>query len=50
MFYNEIEVGQEEYMDYVFPEDNIVPGNINLLRMAMEWSKNKIEVQEENEI
>lgn len=44
-----IEVGQEEYMDYVFPEDNIVPGNINLLRMAMEWSKNKIEEQEENE-
>jgi len=36
-----IEVGQEEYIDYVFPEENKLEGKVNLLHAAKLWKRKK---------
>jgi len=42
-----VEVGQEEYYDYIFPEEDAVSGNLNLLQMAMKWKMKQIEQTED---
>merc|ERR1711976_706994 len=38
-----VEIGQEEYYDYLFPEDDKQSGNRNLLRIASRWKKHQLE-------
>lgn len=38
-----VEVGQEEFYDYIFPEEDVLSGNLNLLQMAMKWKQQQIE-------
>jgi crooked neck len=42
-----VEVGQEEYYDYIFPEEDAISGNLNLLQMAMKWKMAQVEKAED---
>jgi hypothetical protein len=41
------QVGQEEYYDFIFPEEAGAAPNLKLLEAAYRWKKQKMDTQEE---
>lgn len=45
-----IDLGWEEYYDYIFPDDSSASGPLKILEMARLWKKQKLQqMQEDNE-